>query len=105
MPAWRVLNSTLKEEACMKSLIALMISGLLASTCAMAQDSKMAAPTAPAAAPSAAAPAGEEPAKKTTHKKKKSRRAIAKAGESKKSESKPAADAEKSTAPSSEMKK
>jgi hypothetical protein len=59
----------------MKPIVALMITGLLASTAALAQESKMAAPApaAPAATtPSAEAPIGEHPAtKKTTHHKKK----------------------------------
>jgi hypothetical protein len=57
----------------MKPIVALMITGLLASSAAMAQDSKMAAPApaAPAATtPAAGAPNGDQPAKKTAHHKK-----------------------------------
>jgi len=78
----------------MKPIVALMITGLLASTAALAQDSKMAAPAPAASAPSTMAPTGDQPAKKSAHhKKKKSHKAaMAKTeGDMKKSEMKPSA--------------
>ena len=78
----------------MKPIVALMITGLLASTAALAQDSKMAAPAPAASAPSTMAPTGDQPTKKSAHhKKKKSHKAaMAKTeGDMKKSEMKPSA--------------
>jgi hypothetical protein len=94
----------------MKSLIALMITGLLASAGALAQESKSAAPApaAPAAAaPSAGAPTGEEPAKKAAHHRKKHHRAMAKADTEAKKSGGASSDAAKAPAPaaSSDMKK
>jgi hypothetical protein len=94
----------------MKSLVALMITGLLASAGALAQESKSAAPApaAPAAAaPSAAAPAGEEPAKKTAHHKKKKHKAVAKTDTDTTKSGAMSTDAAKPAAPaaSSDMKK
>jgi hypothetical protein len=92
----------------MKSLIALMITGLLASTGALAQESKSAAPAAPAAAaPAAGAPAGEEPAKKPAHHKKKHHKAMAKAETDSKKSGAMSSDMAKPAAPaaSPDMKK
>jgi hypothetical protein len=87
----------------MKRIVALMISGLVASTGALAQETKMAAPApaAPAAAPAptTAAPAGEQPAKKKQHKKKQHKKVAstktegdATKADAKKSDMKPAAE-------------
>ncbi len=94
----------------MKQIVALMITGLLASTAALAQESKMAAPApaAPAAtAPSAAAPTGDQPAKKSAHHKKKRshKSSMAKAEGDTKSGMKPSMESTKPEAASSEMKK
>lgn len=91
----------------MKPIVALMITGLLASSAAMAQESKMAAPAAPAAtAPSAEPSTGDQPAKKSAHhKKKKSRAAMARADAEKKGAAKPSTDAGKPETAPSEMKK
>jgi hypothetical protein len=92
----------------MKPIVALMITGLLASSAAMAQDSKMAAPATPAAtAPSAGAPTGDQPAKKSAHhKKKKSHKSsMAKAEGDTKSGMKSSTEPTKPEAASSEMKK
>ena len=62
----------------MKPIVALMITGLLASGAVLAQDSKMAAPAPAASAPSTAAPTGDQPAKKSAHHKRKHKAAIAK---------------------------
>jgi hypothetical protein len=91
----------------MKSILALMVAGLLASTAALAQDSKMGAPAA-ATAPSAAAPTGDQPAKKMAHHKKKKghKGAMAKAeGDTKKSGMAPSTESSKPATPPSEMKK
>ena len=88
----------------MKSILALMVAGLLASTAAVAQE-KMAAP---AGTPEATAPSGEQPAKKTAHHKRKRVHKSAMAKDDagmKKSEAKTPGDSTKSEAPSSEMKK
>ena len=95
----------------MKSLVALLITGLLASAGALAQESKSAAPApaAPAAAaPSAAAPTGEEPAKKSSHhKRKKHKSSLAKAETDTKKSGTTSTDMAKPAAPaaSSDMKK
>ncbi|TMH76855.1 MAG: hypothetical protein E6H52_05515 [Betaproteobacteria bacterium] len=76
----------------MKPIVALMITGLLASGAVLAQDSKMAAPAPAASAPSTAAPTGDQPAKKSAHHKRKHKAAIAKTeGDTKKSDMKPSA--------------
>ena len=92
----------------MKPIVALMITGLLASTAALAQESKMAAPATPAVtAPSAKAPTGDQPAKKAAHhKKKKSHKAsMAKAEGDTKSGMKSSTESTKPATPSSDMKK
>jgi basic membrane lipoprotein Med (substrate-binding protein (PBP1-ABC) superfamily) len=92
----------------MKSIVALIITGLLASTAALAQDSKMAAPAAPAATqPSAESPTGDQPAKKSAHHKKKKahKSSMAKAEGDTKSGMKSTTEPTKPEAASSEMKK
>jgi hypothetical protein len=95
----------------MKPIVALMISGLLASTAALAAEptTLAQAPATPAAtAPAATAPAGEQSAKKAaTHKKKRKahKAATAKADSEKKADMAPATEAAKPTTPSSDMKK
>lgn len=82
----------------MKRFAALMVSGLLASTAAFAQD-KMAAPapapaTPAATSPSGMAPAGDTTKKKSSHhstKKKTHKTATASTGDTKKSADAPAA--------------
>ena len=92
----------------MKSIVALMITGVLASATALAdQPTTIAqAPATPAAtAPSGAAPS--EPAKKQAHHKKKAKKTtMAKApGDMKKSDTKPATEMAKPATPPSDMKK
>jgi hypothetical protein len=90
----------------MKTIVALMITGLLASTAALAQESKMAAPAAPAAtAHSAEAPTGDQPAKKHHKKKKTHKASMAKAEGDTKSGMKSSTDSTKPAAPSSDMKR
>ena len=96
----------------MKPIVALMITGLLASTAALAQESKMntPAPASPAAsAPSASSPSGDQPTKKTAHhkagKKKSHKASMAKTEGDTKSGMKSSTESTSPAAPSSEMKK
>jgi hypothetical protein len=95
----------------MKPIVALMITGLLASSAVMAQDSnsKMGtpAPAAPAAtAPSAGTANGDQPAKKSAHHRKKKSHKMAKAeGGDTKSGMKSSTESTKPEGASSEMKK
>ena len=92
----------------MKTIVALMITGLLASTASLAQESKMAAPATPAATePSAGAPTGDQTTKKTAHhKKKKSHKSsMAKAEGDTKSGMKSSTESTKPETAPSEMKK
>jgi len=77
----------------MKPIVALMITGLLASTAALAQDSKMAAPAPAASAPRRCPDRRPTRQEVGHHKKKKSHKAaMAKTeGDMKKSEMKPSA--------------
>jgi uncharacterized protein YdeI (BOF family) len=80
----------------MKRILALMISGLMVSTAALAQDSKMNTPGSTTATSPSGSGTGAEPAKKMTHKKKKHKSTMAKAdGEMKKSDTKPTTDMSK----------
>ena len=89
----------------MKPIVALMITGLLASSAAMAQESKMAAPATPAAtAPSAESPSSDQTKKTAHHKKKKSRKQMAREGDMK-SGMKSTTEPTKPEAASSETKK
>jgi len=91
----------------MKPIVALMITGFLASTAALAQESKMAAPATPAAtAPSAETPTGDQPAKKAAHHKRKKHKApMAKAEGDTKSGMKSSTESTKPATPSSDVKK
>jgi hypothetical protein len=93
----------------MKPIVTLMITGLLAGSAAMAQDTKGAAPATPAAtAPSAGSSTGDQPTKKSAHhKKKKSHKSsMAKAeGGDMKSGMKSSTESTKPQAAPSEMKK
>jgi hypothetical protein len=90
----------------MKRIFAVLISGLLASAGALAQDSKMAAPapaTPAATTPSAAAPSADQTKKR--HPKKKHKVATAKA-DAKKTDMSPASEPmAKPMAPATDTKK
>jgi hypothetical protein len=105
----------LKRKHVMKPIVALMITGLLASAAALADQpvTVAQAPATPAAtAPSGAAPTGDQPAKKQAHHKKKTHKStMAKAPtdkaptDTKKSDTKPATEMAKPATPPSDMKK
>lgn len=91
----------------MKSIVALMITGVLASATALA-DQPMTVAQAPAAtSPSGASPTGDQPAKKQAHHRKKTKKTTMATAptDTKKSGAKPATEMAKPATPPSDMKK